>query len=172
MEAEVRLDGPKADVPSPPDPCPRPPAAGVSELRIRPLPDWDPPTSLPKACNKDANSTFLSSPLNGIKVTETLPTRLHAPCAAQRGAEQPGGARKAASGTGGKRLLWGQPISDMMHNHIPNQLGFVSVVPGTAWCGDEDEDDYLQWIFIAREPQPEEGTLGLSPSPSGPQGKT
>lgn len=121
------------------------------------------------AC-RGSKGQSLSNPKNHY--LRTLLLGLHAPCAAQRGAEQPGGARKAASSTGGKRLLWGQPISDMMHNHIPNQLGFVSVVPGTAWCGDEDEDDYLQWIFIAREPQPEEGTLGLSPNPSGPQGKT
>ncbi|GAB0197641.1 cAMP-dependent protein kinase inhibitor alpha [Grus japonensis] len=77
---------------------------------------------------------------------------------------------------GGKRLPWGHPIPDMRHNHIPKQLGFVSVVPGIAWCGDEDEDEYLQWIFIAWEPQPDEGTIGLgrllSLSPSGPQGKT
>lgn len=49
----------------------------------------------------------------------------------------------------------------MMHNHILEQLGFVSVVPGIACCGDEDEEEYLQWIFLARKPQPDEGTIGL-----------
>lgn len=117
----------------------------------------------------------LSDPKNHY--LRTLLLGLHAPCAAQRGAERlERGAGKTASGTDGKRLLRGQPISDMMHNHIPDQLGFVSVVPGIAWCGDEDEEEYLQWIITAREPQPDEGTIGLgrslSLSSSGPQGKT
>lgn len=75
--------------------------------------------------------------------------------------EARGGAGKAASGMDGKRLLWGQPILDVMHNHILEQLGFVSIVPRIAWWGDEDEEEYLQWTFIAQKPPPDEGTIGL-----------
>lgn len=83
------------------------------------------------------------------------------------------GARKATSGTGGKKLLWGQPISDMMHNHIPNPLGFVSTVPGVEMkmrmiiCS-----GYLSHRSLSQTRAP----LGLgalfSLSPAGPQGKT
>lgn len=70
----MRLDGPKAAAPSLPDPVPAGTGAGVGELRIWPQPDWNPPSSLRKGCNKDANSALLSSPLSGVKVTETLST--------------------------------------------------------------------------------------------------
>lgn len=149
---------------------PRPADAAWRTLPIGPAPSGGAPLD----ARWGSKGQSLSDPKNHY--LRTLLLGLHAPCAAQRGAEGPEGAGKAASGTGAKRLLWGQPISDMMHNHIPGQLGFVSIVPGMAWCADEDEDGYLQWIFIAREPQPDEGTTGLgrslSLSPSGPQGKT
>lgn len=87
-----------------------------------------------------------------------------------------GGAGKIARGTGGRRLLWGQLVSDVMHQHSPGQLGFVAVVHGSAWGGEEDEDEYLQWIFITQEPQPDEDIVGLglllSLNPSVLQGKT
>lgn len=51
-----------------------------------------------------------------------------------------GGSRE--SSTGGKSLPWDQPILDVMHNHVPSQLGFVSIVPGVARGGDEGEDEY------------------------------
>lgn len=65
---------------------------------------------------------------------------------------------------GGKSLPWDQPILDVMHNHVPSQLGFVSIIPGVARGGDEGEDEYSQWVFIAQEPQPDEGAIGLGHS--------
>lgn len=75
-----------------------------------------------------------------------------------------GGAGSAASGAAGKRVPWDQPILDAMHNHVPSQLGLVPVVPGIARGGDEGEGGYSQRVFIAQEPQPDEGTIGLGRS--------
>lgn len=96
---------------------------------------------------------------------------LHVPHAARDGE-----AGRSWEGSQWKKAPLGPPVSAVMHNHNPGQLGLVSAVPGIAWCGDEDEDEGLLGIFVPQEPQPGKGTIGLgccpSQSPPGPQGKT
>lgn len=134
--------------------APRPADAGCRTSPVGPAPS----AGAPLDARWGSEGRNLSDPKNHY--LRTLLLELHAPCAAQRGAERPGGSQESNQWHGWKKAPVGPAHLGHDAEPHPKPAGFCV---HCSWCGDEDEDedDYLQWISIAQEPQPDEGTIGL-----------